>query len=283
MEKGIDLHTHTRYSDGKLSPRELLNMAREKNLGAIAITDHDTLDGFKEYLSYGEDFGLEVVPGIEFGVKNEKERHLSEVHVLGYLVDYKDEAFLRTLDKLNESKDKWLYDQVKILNDSGFSLTVDEVKEVADAVARRPHVWKVIQRNNPNKITMDEFFRRTSFGGDMYVQRGFELSLEDCIKLIKDAGGISMLAHPGFYDIDIVMRHAVNAGINGIEVNYNYSGFGESKSQETVNRINSLAERYGLLKTGGSDFHDNVHGNDLGSVHVPYSFLEEMKRVRQSH
>ena len=278
MKNGIDLHSHTNYSDGVLKPRELVNLAKQKELKAIAITDHDTVSGFKEYLNYKEDFGVEVVPGIEIGIKNEKERHLSEVHMLGYFVDYNDNKFLSILDKLNESKEKWVLDQVKILNDNGFKITVEEVKEIAGpAIPRRPHVQKVLEKNNPNKMSSREFYKKTSFGGEYHINRTFNVSLEDSIKLIKDAGGIPVLAHSGFYDTDNVVKVCVDAGLEGIEVNYSYFVLGKEKSVETVKHINNLADKYNLLKTGGSDFHDNIHGTDLGSVDVPYSFLEKMK------
>ncbi len=279
MPGRIDLHTHTKHSDGVLSPHELLSLARESKLKAIAITDHDTVSGFLEYLAYKENFGVEVIPGIEIGIKNDDDRGFKEVHMLGFFCDYTSKTFLSTLDKLNESKRNWLHRQVNVLNEIGLEFTEEQVKVIAeDATPRRPHIWRVIEAKNLGKIAMKEFYERTSYGGDLYVKREFELSLEDCVRLMKIAGGIPVLAHPGFYDLERVVKECADAGIDGIEVNYNYQALGKQKTLEIVTTVDKLADKYNLLKTGGSDFHDNIHGSDIGTVNVPYSFLEKLKK-----
>jgi hypothetical protein len=282
MKYRIDLHTHTNHSDGTFSPKKLLTEAKKKGLKAIAITDHDTLSGFKEILNY-KITEIEVIPGIEIGVKSEEERNLVEVHMLGYLINCNDKKFLNVLDKLNEAKITWLYNQVKVLNEAGFKITVKEVKKIAGtAVPRRPHVFKVIEKNNPGKISREDFFKRTSFGGDLYVKRKFELKLEECIKLIKKADGIPVLAHPGFYDMESVVKTAIDAGVCGLEVKYFYNNFGKKRSKEIERYLSKLTEKHGLLKTGGSDFHGNEGGAELGSVYVPYKFLEELKKFKNN-
>lgn len=280
MEKLIDLHVHTNHSDGTLSPMQVVELAARKHLKAIAITDHDAVSGYMEYEGYKKDFGVEVVPGIEIGIKNEAGRSLEEVHILGYFIDYEDGRLLDVIDALNDAKEKWLNDQVKVLNEHGLKISVEEVKAVAGtATARRPHVWKVLSKNNPDKIAVEEFFKKTSFGGDLHVKKSFDITLEDCIKLIKQTKGIPVLAHPGFYKMAKVIRLAVDAGIEGIEVKYRYSKFGKDKSEAIVRKLDGMADKYGLLKTGGSDFHgDNENGAMLGSVDVPYNYLESLKK-----
>ncbi len=280
MEHGIDLHIHTNKSDGKLSPREVVMLAKERRLRAIAITDHNTVAAIKECLDYGREFGVEVVPGsAEISVKNEEERSLKEIHMLGYFMDYEDGRLLDVLGKLNESKRVWLQNQVKVLNEAGYKAFENEIKEVAGpAVPSRPHVWAVVEKYNAGKIGREEFYNRTAFDGDLYVKKGFEIALEDCVALIKKVGGIPVLGHPGFYKTDEVVKLAVDAGVEGMEVYYSYAGAFGPKSKDVVKHVEDLAKKYGLLKTGGSDFHDVEHGVMLGSVDVPYRLLEEMKK-----
>lgn len=277
MKNRIDLHSHTNRSDGSLSPKELVMLAKEKGLEAIAITDHDTILALKE-MNYNTP-DLEIVPGVEISIKNEEERKLVDVHVLGYFIECENRNLSESLDRLNASKRRWLYSQIKILDRNGIPVSENEVKRIAgSAVPRRPHVWKALEESKQGNISREDFFGRTSFGGDLYVKRDFEISLEDSIVLIRKAGGIPVLAHPGFYETDVVVAEAVSAGIEGLEVKYFYERLGKKKSADIARHVNELAGKYGLLKTGGSDFHDEQHGAMLGSVHVPQEYLEKMKR-----
>ncbi|MFZ3076961.1 MAG: PHP domain-containing protein [Candidatus Aenigmatarchaeota archaeon] len=278
MKRKIDLHTHTNRSDGSLSPKELVMLAKEKGLEAIAVTDHDTVSALKECISCGSGLGVDVIPGVEVGIKNEEKRKLAEIHILGYFIDCKNKKLLSILEKLNEAKRVWLTKHIKKLNEIGLEVSAEEVKIMAGlAVPSRPHVWKVVEKHNGNKISRDDFFSRTKAGGDLFVRKDFELPLEDCIKIIHEAGGLAVFAHPGFHDFENVVKACAGAGIDGLEVEYCY-GFGKEEDAKVVRRINELANKHKLLKTGGSDFHDKNHGADLGSVSVPYEWLEKMKK-----
>ncbi len=277
MSRKIDLHAHTSRSDGSLSPKELVMLAKEKGLEAIAITDHDTVSGLKEGAASGKEFGVEVVHGVEIGIKNEEERKLAEIHILGYFIDCENKNLLDILEKLNDAKRIWLAKQINALNGIGLEISAEEVKSIAGlATPSRPHVWKILEKRNPNKILREDFFNRTKAGGDLFVKKDFELPLEDCINLIHESGGLAVFAHPGFHDFEKAIPICVDAGIDGLEVEYCY-GFGKEEDTKVVGRISELAEKYGLLKTGGSDFHDRNHGADLGSVPVPCEWLEKMK------
>ncbi len=282
MKRKIDLHAHTSRSDGSLSPKELVALAKEKELAAIAITDHDTVSGLKEDISCGSELGVYVVPGVEIGIKNEEERKLADIHILGYFIDSENKTLVETMEKLNEAKRNWLAKQIKVLNGVGLEISAEEVKTTAGlATPSRPHVWSILEKRNPNRILREDFFSRTRTGGDLFVRKDFELPLEDCIKVIHEAGGLAVFAHPGFHDFENVVRLCVNAGIDGLETEYSY-GFGKDEDAKVVERINDLAEKHKLLKTGGSDFHNKNHGADLGSVSVPHEWLERMKeRVRK--
>lgn len=293
MKHKIDLHTHTNHSDGSLSPGGLAMLAKEKGLEAIAVTDHDTVSGIKECISCGSGLGIDIIPGVEIGIKNDESRGLTDIHILGYFIDAREQSsrhaessafvhcknkkLLSVLEKLNEAKRDWLAKQIKKLRDVGIEIDANNVKAAAGlATPSRPHVWRTIEKSSQNKISRNDFFNRTKAGGDLFVRKDFELPLEDCIKLIHGAGGLAVFAHPGFHDFENVVKTCAGAGIDGLEVEYFY-GFGKDEDAKVVSRISELAERYGLLKTGGSDFHDRNHGADLGSVPVPYEWLERMK------
>ncbi len=278
MKNKLDLHLHTNHSDGSLSPKELVILAKKNGLKTIAITDHDTVFGLKKGIACSKEFGITLIPGVEIGIKNEGERGLTEIHILGYFIDYENKKLLSVLEKINESKRKWLARQIKILNDIGLEVSADAVKETAGlATPSRPHIWRILEKNNGNKISRDEFFNRTKIGGDLFVRKDFELPLEDCINLIHESGGIAVLAHPGFHNFEKAIPICVDAGIDGLETEYSY-GFGEGEDEKVIRHINELAEKCGLLKTGGSDFHDISHGAMIGSVRVPYEWLEMMKK-----
>lgn len=211
----IDLHTHTNHSDGELSPKELVLLAKNKGLKAIAIADHDTVSAVKECLSLKNN-GLEIIPAIEIGIKNEEERQLKEVHVLGYFIDIENKNLYKSLDMLNKSKRRWLHKQIEILNRNGIIVNEEDVKKIAGlSVPRRPHIWKAIEENKQNKIPREDFFNRTAFGGEFYVEKDFEITLEGSVELIKKADGIPVLAHPGYYEIDNAVAEAVSSGIKG--------------------------------------------------------------------
>jgi len=277
MKHRIDLHTHTNYSDGALSPKELVMLAKEKGLKAMAVTDHDTARGLDECIRFNSGSELEIIPGVEIGIKNEESRGLTEIHILGYFIDCENKNLLSVFEKINQSKRNWLVKQIKKLNEAGIEASSEDVKIMAGlAVPSRPHIWRTIEKNSQNKISRDDFFNRTRTGGDLFIRRDFELPLEDCIKIIHKAGGIAVFAHPGFHDFENVVKSCVSAGIDGLEVEYCY-GFGKAEDAKVVKCVNELAEKHKLLKTGGSDFHSRDRGAMLGSVGVPYEYLEKMK------
>lgn len=280
IEGKIDLHTHSVFSDGENEPEELGAIAERERVEAFAIADHDTVSGFREYLKYAKNFDAETVPAIELGIKDDARRGLKEVHILGYFIDCKNKSLNRTLNMLNKSKSDWLPVQVEKLNRNGIRIDAEDVIEAAgSAVPRRPHIWRAIEKNEQNAIQEGEFFRRTSFGGDLYAKKSFEITLEDSVSLIKKAGGIPVLAHPGYYEnFEEVFVEAINAGVEGIEVRYPYDKLGNKEAKAAVRRANILAEEFNLIKTGGSDFHGKGHGVMLGSVYVPYGYLLEMKK-----
>lgn len=280
MRNTIDLHIHSKYSDGGLMPERIGRMARKIKLETISFADHNTIKGFLDYNRCARKYGLTVFPGVEIGVRNEPDRGLTDVHMLGYYFNYRDKNLNGIFYEMEKSRLDWCDEQVKLLNENGIEVDAKEVKKLSmPAVPQRPHIWKVVKKRNG--ITREEFFKRTAGGGDLYVMKEFELSLEDSIKLIHDAGGIAVLAHPGYYDTVRVVELCVDAGIDGLEVKYHYNG-NINRSKRIVRHVNGLADRFGLLKTGGSDFH-NGNSAPLGSVYVPGFYVEEITEYMKKY
>ncbi|MEJ2252625.1 MAG: PHP domain-containing protein [Candidatus Lokiarchaeota archaeon] len=227
----IDLHLHSNNSDGLDTPQNLIDKAINKNLRAIALTDHDNIDGIGEFLSYAEIKDIIAIPGIEISIKHEPSRDIKDVHIVGLNVDYKSILLQNTLKQQMEGRLQQKKNICqKLREELGFDITFEEVKSVAQKNSvGRPHIVEIMVRNNPEKVkgkTKNELFQMISLGGKAYVDREFELNLEESIEIIEAAGGRSILAHPGIYEVSNrkkFVEMCINAGIEGIEIEYTYS------------------------------------------------------------
>ncbi|MBD3349590.1 MAG: PHP domain-containing protein [Candidatus Eisenbacteria bacterium] len=299
----IDLHNHSTASDGTFEPAELVAHAISRGLSAIAITDHDTIGGVKAGVAAGREKGLEVVCGTEIGIAHEPERHLVEVDILGYLIDPDNPELKHALDSLQEAKNAKLRRQVEVLKENGYPIAESEViREACGDTVRRPHIWRVLSRHHP-ELRAEDFFNRTSFGGDWHVPKSYSLTLEDSIALIERAGGVPVMAHPGCYnerfakdgtlidpDVDAAVRTCAAAGVKGLEVIYPYDKgrpyhndepiITKQQLREIWDHFRTLADELGLVATGGTDFHGaNKPQIEMGEVRVPYSVLMRLKEL----
>jgi predicted metal-dependent phosphoesterase TrpH len=303
-EARIDLHLHSTASDGSETPTTLVERAREIGLSAIAITDHDTIGGVREGLLAGEKAGIEVVPGVEIGIAHDPERNLVEVDILGYFVDPAHPDLVEALELLQKAKNGKLRKQLDVLAANDLAIPESEVlAEAAGDTVRRPHIWKVIKRHHPD-FRADVFFERTSFGGEWHVTKDFSLSLEATVELIGSAGGVPVMAHPGAYNatfsktrqlidpsVDAAIEVCAKAGIKGLEVYYTYDKnrpfydratlISPDEFRQLIEHYRSLADRHGLVPTGGTDFHGVSKPQiDIGEVHVPAELLEGLRAAR---
>jgi len=286
----IDLHLHSIYSDGSDTPSQLIDTALKLNLKAIAITDHDTIDGVQEFLSYGEDKDIILIPGIEISIRHEPKRELIDVHIVGLNLDYDSPILLKTLKKQLEGRLKQKENIVKRLKDElNYNITYGEVKKVAGGkTIGRPHIVEVMIKNNPEKVkgkTKNELFEMISIGGVAYVDREFELNLEESIELINAAGGIPIVAHPGIHKVEKRAKFIelfVNAGIRGIEVEFTYANnrpWVNTDKREWAQSFlpdffRKQAEKLNLIKSGGSDYHGGKKGIKIGDANVPDHYLK---------
>lgn len=243
-----DLHIHTTASDGRLLPKEVLIYAKECGLSYISITDHDTVEGLLSIESL-HDFmkrNIIVIPGIEFST--DLPDH--EVHILGYYInpfynDLRNQLTLITADRRDR-----IVRMVTKLRQLGYAITVEDVmsKAATNAVIGRPYVAKALVEKGYFK-TVSEVFRNLLYNnGPAYVPH-YKLSPQQTIGLIKNAGGIPVLAHPGLIADDDIVQEMIKLGICGIEV------YHPSHNKEQTDKYAKVAARYKLAATGGSDFH----------------------------
>jgi len=275
--KFIDLHTHSTASDGSLSPEELVRHAHDKGLAAIAVTDHDTIDGIGQALQEGQKIDMEVIPGIEISVDFDP-----EMHILGYFFDSSYMNIENTLEVLRKNREERNPRMVKKLNEMGFDISMDEVMEQAGGrIVARPHIARVMMKKGYVESVSEAFEKYLSAGKPAYIKRKM-LSPEEGIKEIIKAGGLPVLAHPIYLELDFksldkLLEYLVDKGLKGIEAHY------VDNSEEETQNLLKLADKHKLLVTGGSDFHGSFKPNieigvGFGNLHVPYELLERMKR-----
>ncbi|TXT59469.1 MAG: DNA polymerase III PolC-type [Promethearchaeota archaeon] len=288
----IDLHLHSSESDGLDTPQELVKKANSLGLKAIALTDHDTIDGIEDFLAFGETKKIICIPGIEFSIRHEPEREIRDVHIVGLNINHTSHQLVEILKKQREGRIEQKRDICERLeNEFGYNISFDEVKAVAQSkTIGRPHIVEVLIKNNPEKIegkTKDQLFRMISLGGKAYVDRKFEVSLEQSIEVIKEARGIPILAHPGIYEVPdrgSFIEFCINVGIEGLEIEYSYNknrpfvGTERAEWAQDVlpNFYRKIADEYSLIKSGGSDYHGGKKGIKIGEVAVPDQYLMDI-------
>jgi len=284
----VDLHTHTTASDGTDSPAELVAHAREVGLEVVGITDHDTIAGLGEALEAGRTHGIEVVPGVEISVADEPDNEFLGLHLLGYFIDPNNSELLTALHQAATARTEQKLAIVHNLQRLGFDVPADEVLKLAgDGVLGRMHIARVAWSRNPDRFTdQEQIFRDyISVGGLAYEPRRYQITLEEAVKLIRQAGGSPVLAHPGAYrgvrDADAMLRRAAALGIAGLEGPYTYDKnrphFGISLTTLAYMIAHYLAKSLGLAVTGGSDYHGEHKAIALGERGLT---LEEYDQLR---
>jgi len=273
----IDLHTHSTHSDGSFPPGKLVELAKEKGLRAIALTDHDTVAGVEEAVSAGKKLGVEVVPGVEISAQFGP----GTMHILGYCLHSTHPELTGALKKLQQARAARNPKIIERLQTLGLKITTAEVLDLAGEQVGRPHIARaLVQRGHVS--SMDEAFSRyLKKGAVAYVEK-FRFSPRQAIGLIRRAGGLASLAHPFTLGIDEpkelspVAKELQAMGLEGIEVFY------PDHSMEMTVLYDDVAKRLGLLPTGGSDFHGDLrNGTDLGgglqADNLDYALLQALK------
>ena len=275
----IDLHLHTTHSDGSLPPSEVLRLAEKASVTALAITDHDITTGIPEAMSAGHELGIEVIPGVEISSFDGR----SELHILGYCIDWKDPVLNERLGTLRASRHRRNPLIIERLRAAGLDVTYDEVRAMAGTESvGRPHIAQLLMQKKYVSTAKEAFDRYLGEGKAAYVARELPLPGE-AIKWIREAKGIAVLAHPTWIkDSGEGLLGCVTslkaAGLDGVEVHYS----AHSKAQ--TSSYLELARRLDLLVTGGSDFHGITKpeievGYGRGDLKVNPRLLDPLKTV----
>jgi 3',5'-nucleoside bisphosphate phosphatase len=275
----VDLHSHTTASDGSFTPRELVAHACERGLAAVGLTDHDTIDGIKTAREASDEFGVEVIAGIEISAQHESP---GVMHVLGYLIDDQDERLLERVSWVQARRNERNPKIIERLNDMGVEITLDDVKELAGAgQVGRPHIAQVLVDRGVAESVRDAFNRFLHTGCPAYVEK-VKLSPADSIEVIRSAGGAAVLAHPyqlhrgDEEELKRLVEPLVDVGLSGIECYY------PEHTSEQTERLLKLAGHYSLVVTGGSDFHgkskpDVLLGGVNNGAPVPYDIVDQLR------
>lgn len=275
--KTVDLHTHTVCSDGTFTPRELVEYACEKGLSAIAITDHDATEGIDEAAYYGNKLGIEVVPGIEVSAEYEG----AEIHIVGLFIDSCDANMNRLLADMRLKRTERNKKIAKKLQDIGLNISYEDILKTAQgSVVTRAHIAKALIQRGYASSVKEAFERYIGAGRAAYIKREVS-SWKQTIDMIRGAKGISVMAHPLLYKfskerLESTAANMAQYGLKGIEAYYSTHSLSDTKY------IKSIADKYKLRISGGSDFHgDNKPKLDLavgyGDLAVPYEVLEGLK------
>jgi predicted metal-dependent phosphoesterase TrpH len=263
-----DLHLHTFFSDGTYSPEELVAQAQKAHLHAIALTDHDTMEGCPRAAAAAKAVGIEFIPACEFTA----EMAGIEVHLLGYFLDMDNPKLKTELAKFQEVRQRRIETITERLNALGIPLKAETVFELASCHAPgRPHVARALVQEEYCG-SLDEAFERFLKKGKPAWAPKFKISALDAIELIHQAGGLAVLAHPGLSRADQAIPEIIKGGLDGLEC------FHTKHSTYMTEHYLQLSEKHGLLVTGGSDCHGLNHGRPLiGTIRIPYSLVERLK------
>lgn len=261
----VDLHLHSRFSDGLHTPADLVRMAVEKKLSAISLTDHDCLDGVKEAVAAGEKDGIEVLSGVELSC----EFRGRDLHILGYGVDPDHADFQGMLRRFRETRHQRGLRIIEKLNALGVSIDAEEVlKKSGEGSLGRPHIAAVLAEKGIVSNPVQAFDRYIAEGGPAYVPK-YKMTPAEAIRYIRMAGGLAFMAHPGVFLQNMEELYALmEEGFDGIEI------YHPKHNPETVRRLNTIADMHGLLISGGSDYHGFATRDlPLGALDIPYDVL----------
>ena len=276
MERYIDLHTHSIMSDGALSPAEVVRHAKAAGLSAVALSDHDSIDGVREAMEEGNKIGIEVVPAIELSAVSD-----TELHILGYYIDIDNPFFRSQLERaltVRKQRTKQTCDNLVKL---GFDVTVEEALAIAPAgIVGRAHFARLLADKGYTSSVKEAFDRYLSFGKPAYSNSQC-LTAQECIEMIKQAGGVSFVAHLHLTKMEdtalrAFLQEMIACGLDGIE------GYYTEYTPDQQDKYQAWSKEFSLGISGGTDFHGAMKphisiGTGLGGLKIPYSVLENIK------
>lgn len=278
----IDLHVHSCYSDGTMTPKELVDLAIENNLVAMALTDHDTVDGVAEALDAARDRNIQVIPGVELSCEHTiSPSRKKEIHILGYNLDYTLPELVETLSEVAKERDNRNRQMCENLNAAGFPIDYESLTaRFEGTILTRAHFARFLMEKGAIPSIDFAFKKILAQDGPYFVSRKY-LTPQSGIELIKKAGGMPVLAHPLLYKMSVSELHqlfteAKSYGLLGIEAMYSRNRGNDEAF------VRKLAQDFGLFITGGTDFHgtnkpDLEIGKGEGNLRVPVMLLENLR------
>lgn len=263
----VDLHAHSTASDGSRAPADVARAAKAAGLAAIALTDHDTLAGVDEARATGEQIGIRVIAGVELSaVEGDQETHVLGLHIA-------DKADLeRRLTDVRNMRVTRAERMVKRLNELGYPVTMEAVlKEAAGGAVGRPHVSRALIAGGWVTDARESFDKLIGNGRPAFIGKD-RLAMAEAFELIHRAGGIAVLAHPGGHLTRDRVASLVAEGLDGIEVLH------PSHSWDQAQKLDAFVAEFGLVRSGGSDWHGAAEGQrTLGIMRVPANWLEDQE------
>jgi len=258
----FDLHIHSTFSDGQHSIKELLTMADKNNLNTISVTDHDTIDGVEEAIAHGLALNIRVIPGMEISAEDENEKG---IHLLGYGIDHKNQNLLKCLREYQTKRIERAKKMVAYVQELGFVIDWDDVIKLANGSSiTSPHIAKTVlaRKENTNKLNgisdYGYFIETYLIDKTKYDAGPDKLNIKDAIELIHQANGVSVWAHPvldyneDYLALEQSLQSLIKLGLDGIEI------FMPAHTENDTHFLQTMAEKYNLLITAGSDFHESV-------------------------
>ena len=283
---GIDLHIHSTASDGSFTPAEILDHAQKLNLAAIAITDHDSIDGSRKALQIGIPPSFNFLTGVEISAAHPPFFPGSgSFHILGYNIQLDNRDLNQALSKLQDARKNRNPAIIKLLNKLGFQISLEEVnQEVGEGQLGRPHIADVMVKKGFVASINEAFDKYLGTNGPAYVDK-YRIECEQAINIIRAAGGVPVLAHPALLNnendqkLGAFLQNLMKIGLAGIEVYY------PGHSPQQIRQYTELAKKYGLLMTGGTDFHGAITpeikmGSGKGKLFIPYLLYEKLLGAR---
>jgi len=272
LKKNVDLHIHTNFSDGTFTPEEVVAYAIKSKLSAIAITDHDCIDGIDPSKLAAENTDLEIIPGIELAA----EINNVEIHIVGLLIDYKQDWFIDKLKEIRLARLERMEKMIEKINNLGLNIKIDDVKALCKdgGAIGRLHLARALFKKGITISVREAFDRFIGANGPCYVKR-FILTPQEVIEMILKLNGIPVFAHPGNMRHDEAIPELISYGLMALEA------FHTDHNKRKSQHYTSLAKKYNLLLSGGSDCHGDGKGFPLmGRVKVSYEILDEMKKAK---
>lgn len=265
-----DLHIHTNFSDGILTPTQVVQRADEEGLKAVGIVDHDTIDGISEAMEAGARFDVEIVPGVELSSQYEGR----DIHIIGFYFDPEHPRLKKYLVRFREERYRRAAKMIQNLYRLGVRLTMEEVEERAQgSCIGRPHLAEVLMEKGYVETFQEAFRKYIGYGSEAYEEK-YKIRPEEAIGLVSEAKGLAFLAHPGYAVTDHIILQLIKAGLDGLEIVH------PKLNEHRTQHLQMLARENGLLICGGSDCHGGREGYiTIGRYNVPYLIIEEMRKV----